>query len=376
MGIKLQAKIKVKHNYKNIQKISEGLSKRLPEALEDVLKTSKDKSGYTRNKTKLEKIGDKDGYIFEKNITISTFEGKMAHASDLLTKDINTISIKQNADNNTLYDRYKNAIWIIAAAVGLPDNVVRTITQSLFQYERTNKKKKRNRVGRVLDFDKRDYRTFVINNREQLIQDIRESKYDNDSDMAITEQNIIRTIFTIPEKDIVYLDPTAKSSKLIKDNVYENYTSDISRSLPEKRFEAKCVNSGKIKWFYKNGDKGQRYFSVVYLDNFGKMNLFYPDYLVMTKDDRLFIIETKGGEDVDGESRNIDKDKVNKKFEALKNYVNQHNSQESATPIYFAFIRDVEIEDDLGSKGFELYYNDTQWTEEMGDKWKPFVDLF
>jgi len=59
MGIKLQAKIKVKHNYKNIQKISEGLSKILPEALEDVLKNMK---GYA---VRLEKGHNEEGILYE-----------------------------------------------------------------------------------------------------------------------------------------------------------------------------------------------------------------------------------------------------------------------------------------------------------------------
>ena len=59
MGIRLQAKVKVKHNYKNIQKISEGLSKRLPDALEDVLKNMK---GYA---VRLEKGHNEEGILYE-----------------------------------------------------------------------------------------------------------------------------------------------------------------------------------------------------------------------------------------------------------------------------------------------------------------------
>lgn len=344
--------------------------------LEDILMTSKDKSGYARNKAKLEKIGDDEGYIFDKKIAISAIEGVAAHATDLLSKDINTVKIKQEVSNKSLYDRYKNAIWIIATAVDLPDNVVRTITQTLFQYERTNKKRKRNRIGRVLNFNKRDYRVFVVNNREQIIKDIKASKYDAGSQIALPITATVRTIFNIPEKDIVYLDADVKNPEVYKENVYDDYTTDISRSLPEKRFEHACIETGKIKWFYKNGDKGQRYFSVVYFDNFGKMSLFYPDYILMTNDNKLFIIETKGGEDSEGESRNIDKEKAEKKFNALKKYVESHNASNPTNEISFAFVRDVETEDSLGNISFELYYNDTKWTEEMGPEWETFDKLF
>lgn len=344
--------------------------------LEDVLMTATDKSGYDRNRSKLEKIGEGDGYTFSKEIDVYAFEGTAAHAADLLDADINTVNIKQAVDNNTLYDRYKNAIWIIAGAVKLPDNVVRTITQELFLYERTNKMRKRNRIGRVINLNKTDYRTFVINNRKQLIEDIKKAQYDTEVQMALPTASIPTSAFTIPEKDIVYLDSRVQSASVFKDNVYDDYTSDIIRSMPEKRFEAACERTDKIKWFYKNGDKGQKYFSIVYYDNFGKMNLFYPDYLVMTSDGKLFVIETKGGEDVDGESRNIDKDKVGKKFDALKEYVKNHNVSNPLNQISFAFVRDVDIEDDLGNKTFELRYDNTKWTEDMGSEWKPFEELF
>ena len=96
----------------------------------------------------------------------------------------------------------------------------------------------------------------------------------------------------------------------------------------------------------------------------------------MTVDNRLFIIETKGGEDTEGESRNIDKERVEKKFNALKKYVEAHNSLNPLNQINFAFVRDVEVEDDLGRTNFKLYYNDTKWTEEMGPEWELLDKLF
>lgn len=58
-------------------------------------------------------------------------------------------------------------------------------------------------------------------------------------------------------------------------------------------------------------------------------------------------------------------------FKEFKEIINNPANQ-----IGFAFVRDVEFEDDLGSKSFELFYNDTKWTEEVGAEWKPFMNLF
>ena len=288
---------------------------------------------------------------------------------------MNRITIYQDVDEDILNAKYNNTNWVIAKATGLSDAVIRAITQSLFQFERTSKKRRRNRIGRVLNFSKKEYRTFVVNNKKQLIEDIRKARYAHENQVKNKPLSVVKIPFKIPEKDIVYLEPT-KTVSVLNENVYDDYTTDIIRSLPEKRFEAACQKCEHVQWFYKNGDKGQRYFSIAYRDNFGKTSLFYPDYLLMTKDECLFIIETKGGESSDGESRNIDKNTVEKKFDALKSYVELHNLTNFEHPIYFAFVRDVEHEDELGNKTHQLYYDNTTWTEKMETEWKPFEKMF
>lgn len=343
--------------------------------LEDVPMSASDKSGYGRNKAKLEKIGEGEGYIFKDEVAINTFEGNVSYSKDLLSDEMNKITIYQDVDEDILNAKYNNTNWVIAKATGLSDAVVRAITQSLFQFERTSKKRRRNRIGRVLNFSKKEYRTFVVNNKKQLIEDIRKARYAHENQVKNKPLSVVKIPFKIPEKDIVYLEPT-KTVSVLNENVYDDYTTDIIRSLPEKRFEAACQKCGHIQWFYKNGDKGQRYFSIAYRDNFGKTSLFYPDYLLMTNDERLFIIEAKGGESSDGESRNIDKNTVEKKFDALKSYVELHNLTNFEHPIYFAFVRDVEHEDELGNKTHQLYYDNTTWTEKMETEWKPFEKMF
>ena len=108
-------------------------------------------------------------------------------------------------------------------------------------------------------------------------------------------------------------------------NVYNGYLSSAEkRSLPEKLFERFCQNSNRVSWFYKNGDKGVEYFSIVYEDNFGKQKSFHPDYIVGTNDDKVWIIETKGGFTKGGDSEDIDKYTA-KKFGVLKKYLNKYN---------------------------------------------------
>ena len=102
-----------------------------------------------------------------------------------------------------------------------------------------------------------------------------------------------------------------------------------------KIIERFCERNNFIQWFYKNGDKGTDYYSVLYEDNNGKQRAFYPDYVVGTVEG-IWIIETKGGEDKSGNSQDIDKFSP-KKFEALKNYV--QIQQNDGKQIFGGFVR-------------------------------------
>ena len=127
-------------------------------------------------------------------------------------------------------------------------------------------------------------------------------------------------------------------------------------------FEKYCENSNNIKWFYKNGESADIYFSLVYIDKVNKKWHFYPDFIVCDKNNELWIIETKGGENSSGSSKNIDI-KVENKFEALKEYSKRYG-------VKWAFVRDYD-------KNNELYYNNTEYIDEMeNDSWNKLDNLF
>lgn len=94
------------------------------------------------------------------------------------------------------------------------------------------------------------------------------------------------------------------------------------RSTPEVKFEKFCERSASVEWWYKNGDKGNEYLSIVYQDNSGKQKLFYPDYIISVKGE-IWIVETKGGFDRSGNSQDIDL-YTPKKFKVLKDYLTEH----------------------------------------------------
>jgi type III restriction enzyme len=117
-------------------------------------------------------------------------------------------------------------------------------------------------------------------------------------------------------------------------NVYYGYPSSTLKSQCEEKFENHCEKSEKIKFWYKNGESSNEFFSIVYLDKMNKAWTFYPDYIVQDTDGKIWIIETKGGEDTYGHSKNIDI-KIENKYEALKTYAKKYN-------LNWGFIRDID----------------------------------
>ena len=101
------------------------------------------------------------------------------------------------------------------------------------------------------------------------------------------------------------------------------FATSLVRSTCEMLFEQYFEKRNDIDWVYKNGDKGQQYFSIVYLDGLQHQWLFYADYIVMKKDGTIWIIETKGGE-AKGKDKNIDR-QIGNKFEAFKQYATYYN---------------------------------------------------
>ena len=164
-------------------------------------------------------------------------------------------------------------------------------------------------------------------------------------------------------QDFFKYDSTVKNETEYVKNAYMEYTSgfvsSVVRSTSEMLFEQYCEKRSDIEWLYKNGDKGQQYFSIVYIDGVQNQWLFYADYIVMKKDGTVWIIETKGGE-----SKGIHKNRdiqIQNKFNAFKIYAAEKR-------LNWGFVRD---------KDNQLYINNTEFAIDMADEhWVPIAQVF
>jgi len=66
-------------------------------------------------------------------------------------------------------------------------------------------------------------------------------------------------------------------------------------SNPEIRFEAFLEdNKQHIDWWYKNGDSGRQHYSVPYINDEGKEEPFFVDFVIRMKNGKVFLFDTKG----------------------------------------------------------------------------------
>ena len=177
---------------------------------------------------------------------------------------------------------------------------------------------------KLLALEPRNLYAFVINNVDLLRRNFRDSMAEQLSQCAISPNMVSTKEFILPRVCKFTFDGASKVQAESVKNVYQGYLMSAEpRSTSEKKFEKFCEKCNSIDWVYKNGDKGDEYMSIVYLDNANSQKLFYPDYIVSVKGE-TWILETKGGFDKVGNSEDIDIFSP-KKFEVLKAYLEKYS---------------------------------------------------
>lgn len=294
------------------------------------------------------------GYVFGNEILGSALYGKF----------IKTVSV---AEASTYYmtrkrvDTHKHGIELlhsvdaIKSTIGMSTAKVKVILERLFRKGGNNKQK-------LINLPTADFYAFVVNNEHLLKEEFRAvtAKMSVQQELKLTPKT---STFKIPEQDFFKYDPGVKNEVEYLTNAYHEYTSgyatSIIRSMSEMLFEKYCETRDDIDWVYKNGDTGQQYFSIVYIDGLQHQWLFYADYIIKKKDGSIWVIETKGGE-ARGQDKNIDR-QIENKFNAFKQYAQAKN-------LNWGFVRD---------KDGELYINNTVFAEDMVDEnWKQLSEKF
>lgn len=317
-----------------------------------------DKSEMTRSK----------GYVFGTKLTTTAIEGVARTTHDMMK--LNTIFGGEHQINN--HDDgfiIRDAKRRIARAIGVDENISNNALKILFgpednrmsllsqeelDFEHDNKL--------LTDMTLREYNAFLVNNRDRLMEVF--STVSETEIGEIKETEVLTSDWSIPPYQYYKQHKKIPATTYYAKNVYENYGNNIliapNRTVTEVEFERWCEEYDAVKHIYKNGDKGDDFFSIIYRRAFRRNN-FYPDYIIQLQNGDIWIIEAKGGMTSDGASNNID-GYAERKFEALKEYGEIHPE------IRWGFVRAV---------GTQLYLSNTIWCEDVTNRnvWKP-IEVF
>lgn len=308
------------------------------------------------------------GYVFGTKLKMTAIEGVARTTHDMMK--LNTVFSGEHQINN--HDDgfiIRDAKRRIARAIGIDENISNNALRVLFgptdmqmslmsqdekDFEQENKM--------IEGFNLREYNAFLVNNCDRLIEVF--SQISEDQIAEIQETDIIISDWGITPYQYYKQHKKIASTAILNKNIFENYGNNIlikpNRTVSEIEFERWCESYNPVKWYYKNGDKGEEYFSLVYRKAFRRSH-FYPDYIIQLQNGEVWIIEAKGGMTAEGESNNVD-GYAGRKFDALKAY------GEKYLEIKWGFVRAV---------GTQLYLSNTVWTEDVTNRnvWKP-IEVF
>ena len=291
------------------------------------------------------------GYIFNKELIQNVMHGKYI-LTDMVVDAASFYTTKRRVDTHKHGIELLHSVDAIKSTISMSNIKTKVILERLFRRGKNNNMK-------VIKLPIAEFYAFIINNTHKIKEDFREVT----ADMAVQRKIVLTpktTTFRIPEQDFFKYDTSVKNEVEYYTNAYHDYTSgyatSLVRSTSEMLFEKYCETRSDIEWVYKNGDTGQQYFSIVYIDGLQHQWLFYADYIVKKKDGSVWVIETKGGE-ARGQDKNIDR-QIENKFNAFKQYAEEKS-------LNWGFVRD---------KDGDLYINNTAFAEDMADEnWVPLA---
>lgn len=288
------------------------------QALKSIATYMKNSLCLTNNKNENKIKLQTSGYIFSTDVVKYTLSGKVVTLDQISENErFNVVEFKEPLSTHVHGREYHNRVSRIGLEIGIEYQFMNTIILKLFS-------DKLNYIDKVLNLPTRELYAFVINNFNSLRILFREAMAAQLNQLTANLEMISEKTFTIPQSIMFTFDGNSRLQTVMHKNVYDGYLSSAERrSSSEKKFEKFCETCSSVEWIYKNGDKGDEYFSIVYVDNANHQKLFYPDYIISVNGE-TWIIETKGGFTRTGESEDIDIFSP-KKFEVLKNYLNKHN---------------------------------------------------
>ncbi len=269
-------------------------------ALSTIYKFLKTEFNLNGDKKKNKIALESNNFIFSNDVIRTTISGVIVNLEELSEQErLNSISINEPINTTKHGREYHNRVSRIGLEIHMDYADTNAIIGKLFG-------EKFNSTYKILKMPPKELYAFIINNFDNLRRIFRGAMAKPNQQVGLKLPSVSIKDFFFPKSCIFTYNSNNKIQNLSTKNVYQDYLlSAEPRSNPEKKFEKYCESNMCVDWIYKNGDKGDEFFSILYLDNAGTQKLFYPDYIVSVKG-KTWIIETKGDFASTGESQDID----------------------------------------------------------------------
>lgn len=167
--------------------------------------------------------------------------------------------------------------------------------------------------------DPLEARKLYISNKEQINGTIKDIilKYEKG-----TRENVLQKMYYEVPNEVYYKNVKNATEQYVYTKM-PSLNREFTNSVSEEKFEKWILNNKKIKWWFKNEVHGLN-FSIAYNyiengENF--YALYYPDFFIITEDQKLFIVDVKAGDDRE------DYPYVREKYNAGKLYEKEVNKE-------------------------------------------------
>ena len=170
-------------------------------------------------------------------------------------------------------------------------------------------------IADAYSIDLLEFYKYVVSNEDSYTREIKSAIE------SIRDDDVIDYQYTVPQTVTLGMANVSANRCLYTGSPIDS--KKASDKSPEELMASFLDNNDHILFWYKNIERQPDAFCVAY-DNRGgteKNDNFYPDFIVLDRDNRLWILETKGGENAD-----IDK-KTPEKYIAIKHYLKVYESK-------------------------------------------------
>lgn len=140
-------------------------------------------------------------------------------------------------------------------------------------------------------------KTFILNNLEEVIHPLVSESLKTASDTYDNQRERHEFEYIPPSEYVFFMDPKKVQEKKTTKCLYEPYYLDdpAKRSGDEDSFAEYLDKHESVLCWWKNYDRKDGSYSITYT-GMDKDKTHYPDFIVMMKDGRVFVLEVKSGD--------------------------------------------------------------------------------